>query len=497
MELCKEYKSMCFNEGREKLTEKFELDFQENLPQYLDDIERVIKCSVNSVVTNYDVSESRLTIHGKTIMCLTYLNKEQCALSTIFEEEFIRSIDVENSDSVCFADVKLNCNYSGFRLINQRRIDVHTALCANICVYRRNTGKCLVNCKNAFTKHMSVECLVNKCAGVSLADFDESFSISSSNSQIKNVVNSYGICYVEEIKIIKDKMLVKLKAEISIVYISDSNSVEKCAHSFSLSKIIDISDSAEDDKAFAQAVISGLYIKSKTNSDNVLNEFELVGTIAVNYRVFSVIQNDFITDSYMPRFNTEITREKLFVKEQPKYFCDNRSDELIFESDKSIIEIIDLKPLVESCTVTDSVMNMSVNLSFLYYDDSSQLCYFEKSAQLKFRLSDEKLEGEAAVNLISYDFVIKSADKVSLRLNYSYSAYLYKFKSIEYLTDIDALGEKNNLNIPELTLYFANKNEDVWNIAKSFSTDMSLIMEENNLSSQIIENKMVLLVPGM
>ena len=330
-----------------------------------------------------------------------------------------------------------------------------------------------------------------------MADFDESFSISSSNSQIKNVVNSYGICYVEEIKIIKDKMLVKLKAEISIVYISDSNSVEKCTHSFSLSKIIEISDSAEDDKAFAQAVISGLYIKSKTNSDNVLNEFELVGTIAVNYRVFSVIQNDFITDSYMPRFNTEITREKLFVKEQPKYFCDNRSDELIFESDKSIIEIIDLKPLVESCTVTDSVMNMSVNLSFLYYDDSSQLCYFEKSAQLKFRLSDEKLEGEAAVNLISYDFVIKSADKVALRLNYSYSAYLYKFKSIEYLTDIDALGEKNNLNIPELTLYFANKNEDVWNIAKSFSTDMSLIMEENNLSSQIIENKMVLLVPGM
>ncbi|MDE6155938.1 MAG: DUF3794 domain-containing protein, partial [Eubacterium sp.] len=98
MELCKEYKSMCLNESRENSAENFELDFQENLPQYLDDIDRVIKCSVNSVVTNYDMSDSKLTIHGKTIICFTYMNKDSCILSNIFEEEFTKSVDIDNAE---------------------------------------------------------------------------------------------------------------------------------------------------------------------------------------------------------------------------------------------------------------------------------------------------------------------------------------------------------------------------------------------------------------
>lgn len=497
MELCKEYKPMCFNESSERPAENFELDFQENLPGYLDDIDRVIKCSVSSAVTNYETADSRLTVHGKTVICLTYLNKDMCALSNIFEEEFTRSIDIDNGDTVSFADIRLNTKYSNFRLINQRRIDIHTSLCAEICIYRRNTGKCLSECKNAFTRQITMPCLINKNAGVCSAEFDESFSVSGSDSQIKNLVNSYSVCYLEDTKIIKEKMLVKLRLEVSVLYVSDDNSIEKCMHSFTLSKIVDVSDSDENDNAIVNAVISGIYIKSKTNSDNIVNEIELVGTVAINYRVYSVFEQSFITDSYMPHFNTEITKSRLSVKKSPVYYCDDRSDELIFDSDKNIIEITDLALSIEGCTVRDSVMKMNVNLSFLYYSDTSQLCCYEKSAQLSFKLCDEALDGEGTVNLLSYDFVIKSADKISLRINYTYRAYLYKTENVDYLTDIDANGEKANTNTPELTLYFADKNEDIWDIAKSFSTDMKLITEENNLSSQIIENKMVLLVPGM
>ena len=49
----------------------------------------------------------------------------------------------------------------------------------------------------------------------------------------------------------------------------------------------------------------------------------------------------------------------------------------------------------------------------------------------------------------------------------------------------------------QLTLYFAKKNESVWDIAKSFSTDSKLIIDENELTSDIIDTRRVLLVPGM
>ena len=66
-------------------------------------------------------------------------------------------------------------------------------------------------------------------------------------------------------------------------------------------------------------------------------------------------------------------------------------------------------------------------------------------------------------------------------------------------TFIYCLGTTNldDKNSPELTLYFARQNESVWDIAKSFSTDSKLIMEENELTSDIIDTRRVLLVPGM
>ena len=42
MELSKEFKEMNCNETRERINESFDVDFQLNLPQYLDDIDTLV-----------------------------------------------------------------------------------------------------------------------------------------------------------------------------------------------------------------------------------------------------------------------------------------------------------------------------------------------------------------------------------------------------------------------------------------------------------------------
>ena len=56
MELSKEFKEMNCNETRERINESFDVDFQLNLPQYLDDIDTLVKCCVKNVVADYDLS---------------------------------------------------------------------------------------------------------------------------------------------------------------------------------------------------------------------------------------------------------------------------------------------------------------------------------------------------------------------------------------------------------------------------------------------------------
>ncbi|MFR1993431.1 MAG: hypothetical protein ACLS26_08100 [Eubacterium sp.] len=135
MELSKEFKEMNCNETRERINESFDVDFQLNLPQYLDDIDTLVKCCVKNVVADYDLSSSSIIIYGKSIITVMYKASDGSTLSNIFEEEFSKTFDITSCDYPNFAEVNVFTAYSNSRLVNQRRIDVHTALNAQINVF--------------------------------------------------------------------------------------------------------------------------------------------------------------------------------------------------------------------------------------------------------------------------------------------------------------------------------------------------------------------------
>lgn len=497
MELCKEYKSMNCNEKTENIREGFEIDCQLNLPQYLEDIEKLIKCCVKNVVCDYEFTGSAIKIFGKSMISILYLDSNQCPYSAEFEEEFSKSFDLTDCEYFYFADMELKTKYYNYRLVNQRRIDIHSSLGVCIDVYCKNPCKCLSSCKDAFMKQAKLTTLADKNAGICSAEFDETFPIAKNDYQIKNIVNAFVTSSVEEKKIIKDKMLVKIKNEISVVYISENDALEKCMHTFSVSKIIDTAECEENDTAFVSVRISQLYIKAKSDDNNMLNDIEVVGRLSIAYKISALQELDLAVDSYIPHYNTKLQSKSICLKCNPTYYFDDKTAEILFDVDKNIIEIVDLKAEITDCKIEKSVMKIEAMICAVYYDDASNLCYIEKSGEFSFALNDSECDGECSVDLKSYDFVIKNADKISLRLNLEYCAYLYRKETVHYLTDMDADGECAAINTPELTLYFANKNENVWDIAKSFSTDMKFIMDENDLSSEIIEDRRVLLVPGM
>lgn len=498
MELCKEYKLLNSLIKRDELNEGFELEFQENLPQYLDDIEKIVKCSVKSVITDYECSTGAIKLYGKSIISLTYINGDACVLSNIFEEDFTRQINTKISSDVKFADISLTSKYSSYRLINQRRIDIRVSLRADISTFCEDNDKYLSNCKNAFVRQYSCDRLCVRSFGICSEEFDESFTISDTSAQIKNIINTFSFCTLEDKKIIKDKMLVKYKIELSVLYENENNSIEKTVHTFSVSKIIDVASAGEDDKALVNAHISGIYVKTKSDSGNRLCDIEIVGKITFSYKLLYTMKEEFIVDSYMTRHNAQLECKSITLNEYPQLFYDTKTAELMFDIEGNVIEILDLTASLTSCKINSSQLTASVKLELLYVNDASELCFFEGVSEYKLSLADSSLSGVAGAGIISFDYVIKNTNSVELRVNLEYTAYLYNKKELSVITDINATDEKpDSSSQPQLTLYFAHKDEDVWDIAKRFSTASSLIIDENNLSSQVIDCQRILLVPGM
>ena len=79
-----------------------DLDFQENLMSYNDDLLKIVRCCVNNFVVNTDYNNGVLTIYGKSKIYLTYVSETSSCITTAdFEEDFQKSITIEgNYDDV-------------------------------------------------------------------------------------------------------------------------------------------------------------------------------------------------------------------------------------------------------------------------------------------------------------------------------------------------------------------------------------------------------------
>ena len=55
--------------------------------------------------------------------------------------------------------------------------------------------------------------------------------------------------------------------------------------------------------------------------------------------------------------------------------------------------------------------------------------------------------------------------------------------------------ENKNTEDTALTLYFCNKGEEIWDIAKKYNTTKQAIQSENSISGDVTEKEDMMLIP--
>ena len=63
------------------------------------------------------------------------------------------------------------------------------------------------------------------------------------------------------------------------------------------------------------------------------------------------------------------------------------------------------------------------------------------------------------------------------------------------VTDITQSGEKNKDNLSAITVYFADKGEKLWDIAKHFGTSVDAVSRRNALSGEALHEDTMLIIP--
>lgn len=462
-----------------------DFDYQENLQSYNDDILKIIRCSINNFVVNSVFQNGVITVHGKSKIFITYISESSACLSSAeFEEDFEKNVPVETDEQEIFADVSICNKYCNYRIINQRRVDIHNSFSVNICAYAQSSAEMLDKCDDILIDKQSVSYISRVGSAYVKSDFEDETSVS--DGAIKKIINVFANTDCREIKLIDDKMLVKTDINFSVLYTVDGESEEirRCEKTTQVSTIVDIPGIKENDVPMVKARVGNLFYKIKADVNNELTVIELMGDINLACVVYRQCSIDLADDCYSLKCDTENKLSQIELNTDYELRKESNDVTLRFEFDSvSIKQVLDL-----SVSLND---DNTVEMGAFIYDSNGELQFITDKQK-----TDISASGRVQSYITSFDFVIKSESVIEVRLVIAYVSLNFERKKFSVLSDVELKGA-SNFESPALVVYFADKNERLWDIAKTFKTSVELIKKENEITKDFCETKRVLLIPGV
>lgn len=482
------------------------VDMQINLPDYCSDIKRVLKCNITPSVSNINLSAGKADVRGSATVRVVYVGEKDKIDCCEVTESFNCScnIDYEKDNSV--VNVLPEINYVNCRATGQRKLSVSSNIGLKISVSTEKNIEILTDAKGD-----GVQCKTDKiiadnliCCARKTFEMSETAVLPDEKAAVSKVLWSKSYAVIDSKKAVSGKLLIKGELYTKLFYCTEEGSVEYFEHTMPISQILDISGINEDCTVCVTSDVlqSVLGVKSDSSGENRLVEIAVKvscfvkGTKRETYCI--------IDECYCTEYDVDTVS------------CNDEFSRLVHSADRQITfkKSVDMPSQVKKvycvwpCTVSSS-MDGSVNiatgkadvtLGIIYADEKNSISYCEKSVELDFEetLNEnyDRLICLCDLNVRDIKFTCEQKDRVSLTLQAGFVASIYNKCERKHLTKIEIKEDSpKKMNDAAIVIYFACKNEKIWDIARSYNTTTDAIMQENDIEGEILGEDRMLMIP--
>lgn len=486
-----------------------DLDF--SLPDYCPDIQRILKCNVSPKITTRNISGDRLNIDGSVSVRLIYLDADKKSVRCCENSApFSCSIDLRLSPENAAAVTSSRIEYMNCRAVTPRKIDIHGAIAVCAKVYNKDSQD--------ITGSINGDDVQQKKSSVSISDLEgigqQQFSISEmldlgQNKPAPELIIRSDVSLVPgEYKNMINKVVIKGEALVKILYMGDisSGQLEVMEYSIPFSQVIDVPGATEESKC--TVVLEVLGHEEQIQGDNQGDSNLISEDIKASASVMAYTDKDIeiVTDAYSTDYDLECSHE--FVK-----LC--KLSECIREpfSVKSVIEFTEFKisRVIDIWNDTSSVSGKyedgkiicdgKMNVCILAIDLEEIPFYIERIIDVPYKkdvdVNAEEVTVESNICPVAIGYRITGSGSIEVKADVKINANIYSCKKCSMIVSASASDSepKSKDNSAALTIYYADCGESVWDIARRYYTSVDSIKDENDISSDTIEQNRMLLIP--
>lgn len=484
------------------------LDAELNLPDYCPAIQRIIKCSIIPNVISSRIQSGKITAEINAVIRLVYADESGNIASFEQSDSFEKSVEHSSISQDCISDIRIKTDYVNCRATSPRKADIRSMIRIICSVSKKRSEDILVDVNGCGIQTMkdSVQAASVTALNQKIFSVSEIKEISDDKPVVVSILNSQANAVCSEIKVINNKALIKGECNVKVYYIYNEKGDVECAeHNMPISQIIEAEGLAEDNNVNVSLSVYFCEVYSKVNSNGEMRQLDInvgIGSYLVSFEENPV---SFITDAYSTSYDLVNTTKSIEVMSFNKKIDNSFTNKTVLESIGVSVERI----ICSSCSdmsytyaLKDSNCQISgsYEITVLYVDSEKQIGIIKKPITFDYSVAlnmpAESIRCLGGVSLIGCSCAATGESRLEIKAEMFASFCVFNCRIKKYISAIETGEISSNKNDKSsLTIYFADKGEAVWNIARKYCTTVEAITEENELNERILDSSRMLLIP--
>lgn len=486
------------------------LEMEVSLAEYHGEIMQILKCIPDIKIMSKQVTSNKIIIDGYVNFKIIYISKENKNINCYEQNmSFNKSIDLNNEYKDHIVDVDYKIDYLNCRAINERRIDLR--------------GSIIFNTKTYYTKNLAIsvnmDCNTIQQRLESIA-YNPTISLKEKLFTMNEIIN-LNVEDVDDIvilrcdnkmnlfdyKCIKNKVIVKGECIINLAYLENKYDEEIKYHTqiININQIVDVDGVYESCECIISSkLLSCVFDKTEKTEDKdseiLINLYSSIIVKAYEERTISYI-NDIYSTKYEIDFNKEKTvLEQITSKKDVKLSKTVVIDDFVLQGSEIIDFYIDIVSKETTVNQDNLIFNVTYEFNCFYKNNENEILFSSKTKIISYEFDKEEfLDIENSyINIVKFEFKYTQRDtSVEINIDLTSNFNISKKIDIEFINkvDIDNDKEKDNIQNNTLTIYYGDKGELIWDIAKKYNTCVNEILKQNNLESEYLKERTMLLIP--
>ncbi len=481
------------------------------VPDVKPDLLKILQTDAVVALNKKEVTDGGYSVGGRVDFTVLYVPesaKGVCALAA--SADFTDSENHPLAKNGMFMDVAADIEHLEFNLINSRKInikavvgiDAHIMEKLPLGVPTEVEGEGIMMKKE---KMCGLKRVLQKNDEIKLTD---ELAIPQGKPTIETLLKSDVALRNKDVKVIAGKIVAKGELSICSLYISEGDGmatfVENC---LPFTEIIDAQGISEDNYNNIDFKVLKSTVNAIPDADGDLRTLDCDIKLGVSISSDEIISVDVISDVYSTSKKLNINSKNIELDSLTSNIDVTYTiKENVMPEDGippiSHIYNVVAKPYISSAEAQDGKIMLEgiIDTYILYISPKEDSPVYNFKAEVPFSIdldapgasTGDKVRANITVNHISYN--INAAGEIELRMVLMVNAATFGKNTVNVISDITE-EDFDGVESPSIVLYFIQKGDTLWDIAKRYHTKEEYIRKLNNLEGDNLTEGMQILIP--